>query len=238
MSDLKLTPGRRERLGDMLYGQLLDQIVSGALTEGEKLPSENKICQAFQVSRPTVRAALTRLHADGLVTTRQGSGTFVQKRPSDHLMRLAKVSDVAGMLRCLEIRIALEGQAATLAALRHTPKQLERIKATLDALKAGFKAVVIPARADFEFHLAVAEASGNELFAELLGILHDPIEQAMTLALSLTRAGSAERARRVIDEHEAIFDAVGRGDAEAAGLAMRYHLHRARQRLTDRQRDK
>jgi DNA-binding FadR family transcriptional regulator len=237
MSDLRLVPGRRERLGDMLYGQILDQIVSGSLKEGDKLPSENQICQAFQVSRPTVRAALTRLHADGLVATRQGSGTFVQKRPSDHLMRLAKVSDVAGMLRCLEIRIALEGQAAALAAQRHTPEQLERIQETLDVLKADFERAGIPAQADFEFHRAVAEASGNELFADLLNVLNDAIQQAMTLALSLTRIGSKERARRVLDEHEAIVDAIARGDAEAAGLAMRYHLHRARQRVTDRQRD-
>ena len=51
MSEFKLVPGRRERLGDLLYGQILDQIVSGTLKEGDKLPSENQICQAFQVSR-------------------------------------------------------------------------------------------------------------------------------------------------------------------------------------------
>ncbi|HYZ64382.1 MAG TPA: FadR/GntR family transcriptional regulator [Acetobacteraceae bacterium] len=237
MSDLKLVPGRRERLGDKLYGQILDQIVSGALKEGDKLPSENQICQAFQVSRPTVREALMRLHADGLVATRQGSGTYVQKRPSDHLTRLANVSDIAGMLRCLEIRIALEGQAAGLAAQRHTPEQMERIAGSLAALKTDFDGAGIPARSDFEFHRAVAEASGNPLFAELLSMLNDTIQQAMTLALSLTRAGSKERARRVVEEHEAIVEAIQRGDAEAADLAMRYHLHRSRQRVTDRQRD-
>src|SRR3954447_18078385 len=198
MSELKLVPGRRQRLGDMLYGQILDQIVSGALKEGDKLPSENEVCKAFQVSRPTVRAALTRLHADGLVATRQGSGTYVQKRPSDHLTRLAKVSDVTGMLRCLEVRIALEGQAAKLAAERHTPAQLERIRASLEALRADFDGSGIPARSDFEFQHAVAEASGNELFADLLNLLNEAIQQAMTVALSLTRAGSKERARRVV----------------------------------------
>jgi GntR family transcriptional repressor for pyruvate dehydrogenase complex len=237
MSEFKLVPGRRERLGDLLYGQILDQIVSGTLKEGDKLPSENQICQAFQVSRPTVRAALTRLHADGLVATRQGSGTYVQKRPSDHLVRLAKVSDIAGMLRTLEVRIALEGQSAALAARRHTPQQLSRIRTTLEALRADFEGGGIPARSDFEFHRAVAEASGNELFVDLLNILNETIQQAMTVALGLTRAGSKDRARRVVEEHEAILDAIEGGDPEAAGLAMRYHLHRSRQRVTDRQRD-
>jgi len=234
---IKLEPRRREKLGDQLYGQILEQIVAGTLREGDKLPSEHQISQSFQVSRPTVREALMRLHADGLVTTRQGSGTFVQKRPSGHLTRLANVSDVAGMLRSLEVRIALEGQAASLAAQRRTAEQMDTISHALSALRAAFEGSDIPTRADFAFHRAVAKASGNALFADLLEMLHAPIESAMTLALGITRAGSRERAMRVIEEHEAIAEAIGRGDAEAAGLTMRYHLHRARQRVTDGQRD-
>jgi DNA-binding FadR family transcriptional regulator len=237
MTRLTLVPQRRERLADQLYGQILEQIVSGVLKEGDKLPSENQICQTSQVSRPTVREALMRLHADGLVTTRQGSGTFVQKRPSGHLTRLAEISDVAGLLRCLEVRIALEGQAASLAALRRTPAQMERITATLAALHVAFDTGSVPARTDFAFHLAVAAASGNALFAELLEALHETIHQAMTVALGITRAGSKDRARRVFEEHEAIAEAIARGDGEAAGLAMRYHLHRSRLRVTDGQRD-
>jgi GntR family transcriptional repressor for pyruvate dehydrogenase complex len=238
VGELKLVRRQRERLGDQLYGQLLEQIVSGALKEGDKLPSENQICQAFQVSRPTVREALMRLHADGLVAARHGSGTFVRKRPSDHLTRLAKVSDVAGMLRCLEVRIGLESQAASLAAQRRTPEQMQRIAGALDALRASFEGEATPpARADFGFHHAVATASGNALFAELLLMLNDDIQSAMAVALGITRAGSKERARRVVEEHEAIAEAVERGDAESAGLAMRYHLHRSRQRVTDGQKD-
>ena len=237
MTDLKLVPRRRERLGDLLYGQILEQIMSGTLNEGDKLPSENQICRSFEVSRPTVREALMRLHADGLVTTRQGSGTYVQKRPPDQLIRLAKVSDIAGMLRCLEVRIALEGQAALLAAQRRTPAQMEHIAAALAALKAAFSGGIVPAQADFDFHRAVAIASGNTIFADLLEMLNETIQQAMTVALGLTRVGSKDRARRVVEEHEAIAEAIALGDAESAGLAMRYHLHRARQRVTNGQRD-
>ncbi len=237
MTDLKLVPQRRERLADMLYGQILQQIVSGVLKEGDKLPSENQICQTSQISRPTVREALMRLHADGLVTTRQGSGTFVQKRPSDQLTRLAKISDIAGMLRCMEVRIALEGQAAALAAQRRTPAQMDHISETLKALQTAFETGVLPAGQDFAFHMAVARASGNGMFAELLEALNETIKHAMTVALGITRTGSKERARRVFEEHEAIAEAIASGDAEAAGLAMRYHLHRSRQRMTDGQRD-
>lgn len=237
MTGLKLTPGRKERLADQLYGQILEQIASGALRPGDKLPSENQICRSFQVSRPTVREALMRLHADGLVATRQGSGTFVQRQPSDHLVRLAEASDVAGMLRCLEVRIGLEGQAASLAARRRTPDQMARIAEALDALRASFESGAVLAPADFAFHRAVACASGNALFADMLDMLGETIRRTMAVALSITQAGSKERARRVLEEHEAISEAIACGDAEAADLAMRHHLHRSRQRVTDRERD-
>lgn len=237
MADLKLVRKSPERLGDQLYGQILEQIVSGAIKAGEKLPSENQLCQAFQVSRPTVREALMRLHADGLVTTRQGSGTVVQKRPSDHLVRLSKSSDIAGMLRCMEVRIALEGQAARLAAARHTPAQLDRIGKTLDEMGASFGSGAAPTGADWRFHGAVAAASGNALFGDMLEGLQATIHHSMTVALGLTQIGTAERARRVYEEHEAIRDAIARRDADGADLAMRYHLTRARQRVTDGQRD-
>ncbi|MGH7042514.1 MAG: FadR/GntR family transcriptional regulator [Acetobacteraceae bacterium] len=237
MTELDLRPHRKERLADQLYGQILQQIVAGTLKEGARLPSEQEICTAFRVSRPTVREALTRLHADGLVVSRQGSGRFVLRRPPDGLTKLAEGSDIAGMLRCLEVRIGLEGQAASLAARRRTSTDLDRIAAALAALAARFADGATPAAADFAFHLAIAEASGNVLFALTLQSLGGAIRQTMSVALSLTQTGSQERARRVLDEHATIAEAVTRGDAEAADLAMRYHLHRSRQRVTDRQRD-
>jgi GntR family transcriptional repressor for pyruvate dehydrogenase complex len=240
MNGIKLVREPRQRLGDQLYGQILEQIVSGSLEEGSKLPSESQICKAFQVSRPTVREALMRLHADGLVATRQGSGTFVQKRPPGHLTRLAKVSDVAGLLRCMEVRIALEDRAAGLAAERRTPHELERILRALDALRthSAARTGAVPAQADYDFHRAVASASGNELFAAMLEMINDTMLQSMAVAHGITRAGSEERTRRVIEEHEAVAEAIRRRDPEGASLSMRYHLHRARQRVTDGQRDR
>ena len=237
MTDLGLRPYRTERLADQLYGQILQQIVAGTLKEGARLPSEQELCRAFGASRPTVREALARLQADGLVASRQGSGRVVLRRPPDRLTSLAEGADVAGMLRCLEVRIGLEGQAAGLAARRRGAADLDRIAAALRALQARFADGAAPAAADFAFHLAVAEASGNALFPEMLRTLGGTIRETMGVALRITQAGSQERARRVLDEHAAIAEAIARGDAEAADLAMRYHLHRSRQRVTDRQRD-
>lgn len=234
---LKLQPKRKERLGDQLYGQILEQIVGGTLKEGDRLPSEKALCQMFEVSRPVVREAIMRLQADGLVMAKQGSGTYVQKRPPQGLVALAGASDVAGMLRCYEVRIPIESEAAALAARRRTPDQLAAIRAAYDAVSDAMHASGNAGPADFAFHRAIAEASGNDLFVSILDMLHGVVENQMTVALGITRQGSPDRAERVLDEHRRILDAIVSGDGDAAMLAMRYHITRARQRVTDHQLD-
>jgi GntR family transcriptional regulator, transcriptional repressor for pyruvate dehydrogenase complex len=237
MTTLKLPPRMRERLADQVYGQILERIVSGAIKEGDKLPTEKEISLSYQVSRPVVREALMQLQADGLVVARQGSGSYVQHRPPQGLIRYVDASAIAGLLRCYEIRMSLEGEAAGLAAIRRSPQQLDRIKAALGALRAAFDARELPNVADFAFHRTIAEASCNELFVHVLETIQDTIERSMMLALSITREGSQERAERVFDEHQRIYEAIALSDREGANLAMRSHLIRARQRVTDHQRD-
>lgn len=235
MSGLTLQPKRRERLGDQLYGQILEQIVGGSLKEGDRLPSEKALCAMFEVSRPVVREAMMRLQADGLVVARQGSGTYVQRRPLRAPVALADASDVAGILRCYELRLPLEAEAAALAAERRTQEQLGHIRAALDALTDAIGNRVSASAPDFAFHRAVAEASGNALFVAILDTLHLVIEQSMAAALNRAARDSGERGRRVVEEHERVYEAIAVGDADAARLAMRSHFHRARQRIADRQ---
>ena len=238
MAVLLLKPQKRERLGDQLYGQILEQIVSGAIAKGDRLPSEKEISRLFEVSRPVVREALMRLQADGLVVSRQGQGSFVQSRPSPNLLVLADASDVAGLLRCFEVRIPLESETAALATRRHTPEQFARIVDAHEEFRAGLEDGSAPSQADFKFHRAIAEASGNDIFVVMLEAIHGAIERSMTIALSLTQKGHDERRRTVIQDHERIIEAIGGDDPDAAAAAMRYHLGRARQRLTDANRDR
>jgi len=238
VTKLILMPQKKERLGDRIYGQILEQIVSGALKPGDRLPSENQICQSLNVSRPVVRQALMRLQADGLVITRKGLGTLVQNTPPEGLTRFSAPSGVAHMLRCLELRMAVEGQAAALAATRHSTAELRQIAKALEAMKEQLTQHGVATAEDFDFHLAVAAASGNLLFEQVLQSLNEAIQHGMTIALSVTKVGSPERAERVFDEHRAIYDAIARRDSAGADLAMRYHLDRVRQRVTDSNRDR
>jgi len=229
-----LTPGRRQRLGDQLYGQILEKIVSGQLHEGDRLPPEKELCEMFGVSRPVVREALLRLRVDGLLQARQGAGTYILARPAARLVQFASMEDVAGFLRCIEVRLPLEGTAARLAAERRTAEQLDHIATTHAGFERNLQDGRMTPDADLAFHAAVADATGNELFPSLLAALHRTLLGFMRVALDLTRTGSEERARRVLDEHVQVVEAIEAQDGEAADLAMRFHISQARRRMIDR----
>lgn len=233
---MTLQPGRRERLGDQLYGQILEQIVNGTLKEGDRLPPELELCEMFGVSRPIVREALLRLRADGLLHARPGVGTFVLSRPAERLTRFADAVDVAGYLRALEARLPLEGTAARLAAERRTDDEMAKIERTHDAfVRAVREGDAVPN--DLAFHAAIAEAAHNELFVALLATIRQGVAGFMQVSLSLTRTGSEARARRVTEEHARIVEAIRLQDGEAAQSAMHYHITQARIRVLDRTRD-
>lgn len=229
---LKLTPARREKLADSLYGQVLEQIVTGHLNEGDRLPSESEIGRAFKVSRPVVREALMRLQADGLIYARRGAGSFVKRRPPARLTDFTAVSDVAGLLRAFEARMALEPEIARLAAERATEKHLKAIADAFAALEASDDGL----NEDFAFHRAVAEATGNDIFPSLLDSMRDLVLGGIDVARRLTRVGSQARRERVLGEHRQIFEAIASRDGNGASVLMHYHLLQARDRTTNYQR--
>ena len=229
---------QRIRLSDQLYGQIFDQITSGKLKVGDQLPVEMEISERFGVSRPVVREALLRLRADGLITSHQGLGTFVSHQPPPRVKTLAKAQDIASYLRCQEVRIALEGDAARLAAERHTEEQLAALLAAHEAFAEGVRNGKLLPEADLAFHACVAEASGNDFHATLLKSIHEAMTGLMRLTLGLTRTASRKRALAVLDEHVAIVEAIRARDAEEVRTAMQFHLSQARRRLIDGRRQR
>lgn len=169
---LHLERGQRVRLADQLYGQIFDQIASGRLNVGDKLPSEHEICEKFGVSRPVVREALLRLRADGLVTAHQGLGTFVSHQPAPRLKTFSDVQNVGAYLRAQEVRVALEGDAARLAALRRTDEQLHKIGEAHAAFVEELEHGRVSPEADLAFHASIAEASGNDFYLGVLETIH------------------------------------------------------------------
>ena len=236
--DLPTSPIERPRLSDGVYGQLLQEIMAGGFSAGDRLPTENQLAQRFSVSRPVVREALQRLQTDGVVLARQGSGTYVQRSPSQRVAELTREFSLHEVLQSLELRLALEELSARLAARHRTDEQMRAIEQARDALHEVFGQGPEAKEADYAFHQAIAAGSGNALLVEALDQLSDRVKGGMNVTLSLTRDASDQRRTRVLDEHDRIVHAIRIGDADSAGIAMRYHLDQARNRLLDRHLDR
>ncbi|RMI08791.1 FadR/GntR family transcriptional regulator [Cellulomonas triticagri] len=228
--------GRRDeaRLVDRVASTLRHRILAGELPVGAKLPSEAELTADLGVSRPVVREAVARLRAAGVVETHQGRGSYVLDPGEPARPDRFDVRTTADLRHLMELRVALEQEAAALAARRRTPAQQAAVGAALDAF---VRAVDDPARlveADFAFHLAVAEAGGNPL---LVGLLHDVGPRAILLHRTQLgerdSAGDPEHRALLVHEHRSVADAVARGDVDAARAAMAVHLRRSLAALAD-----
>ncbi len=217
-----------------IVGTLEREIRAGQLPVGNKLPTETEIMQRFDVSRTVVREALSRLQASGLVATRHGIGTFVSQPETTGNFRISKqdFATVADVIAVLELRISLETEAAGLAAQRRTDAQLAAMQAALDAFQSSIQQDSDAVPPDFQFHMEVARATGNQHFADLMTYLG-------AMIIPRTRVNTPEQAPegrlsyllRVNGEHENIFAAIRNRDADAARAAMRTHLSNSRERL-------
>ncbi len=217
------------RFADRIYEQILEQIVSGQSAIGDRLPSEDQLAKEHSVSRPVIREALSRLHADGVVVTRRGAGTFVQRQPGREFLRLAPIGGIADLMRCFEFRIALEGEAAYLAAQRRTEEHLATIKEAFEKLNAVTEAE-LGVKEDIELHIAIARASRNQLFVQTLDALAVHVFNGMNITRNISLMRSQKRRLVVLEEHRRIVDAIRASDDELARTAMRAHIDNSRHR--------
>jgi GntR family transcriptional repressor for pyruvate dehydrogenase complex len=223
---------RPSRLADQIYEQLLRQIVEGRLPVGQRLPSEAKLCELFGVSRPVIRETISRLQADSLVATRKGSGTVV-RRPDRAILSLAPYGEIADLMRCFEFRIALEGEAAYLAAQRRTADDMAAIEAALAELDGVIAREELGVDADFRFHAAISRATKNNFFIEQLDGLSSYVRNGMNLTRRLSLTRKRKRQLLVQNEHLDITRAIRDQDEDAARTAMRIHIDNARKRALD-----
>jgi GntR family transcriptional repressor for pyruvate dehydrogenase complex len=224
---------RPVRLADQIYQQLLEQIVSGKLLIGQRLPSEAQLCELFGVSRPVVRETIARLQADALVMTRKGSGTVVLRRPDREVLSLAASGEIADLMRCFEFRIGLEGEAAYLAAQRRTDEDIEAIEAAITALDGVIERGEVGVDADFRLHAAIAQSTKNIFFIEQLNSLSQYVRNGMNLTRRLSLARKRKRQVLVQNEHRKIVRLIGQQDEDGARNAMRAHIDNARKRALD-----
>lgn len=217
-------------LAHAVAARLRSAIADGVLAPGARVPSEAQLSQGYEVSRTVVREAVSQLRAEGLVETFQGRGSFIAATPGARGGRAdgGIVLPVRRSARdVMELRLAIECEAAALAARRRTRAQIEVLDRALADLRQAVRTGGGAVGPDWAIHMAVAVASGNPL---LIGVMESlGAQSVLRHRASVDDVGLAdpEHGALLVHEHAAIRDAVERGDADAARSAMRVHLGRS-----------
>ncbi len=209
-----------------LYQQVAEA-VTGAIRRGEhppgsRLPSERDLAEVMGVSRPTVREAITALEIQGFVSSRQGSGVYVNEtQPRGGGGRDLDV----GAFELTEARRAVEPEVAALAATAITDEQLAELDRALADMRRENESGAEGEQADRRFHLTIAEATRNSALCATVEHLWDLRYKSPLCMEMLSRARTAGDLPR-IEEHRRILSALSAHDSTGARAAMRDHLSR------------
>jgi DNA-binding FadR family transcriptional regulator len=192
-----------------------------------RLPTQKEIALAENVSRTVVREAFARLTAQGLTVSRQGSGVYVADTAAYRAFQITRdeLHELADVIKLLEMRLAVETEMAGLAASRRTTADIGRIQEALQDMVESKDDPIATAKADTDFHLAIARATQNEYFGRLVDFMGLRLVPPRNLYLrDQPDAAHEAYAAKVHAEHDAIVDAIVRMDPQRARDAARHHM--------------
>lgn len=223
-------------LSDQVTEVLRHNVVNGVWSVGDVLPSESALANDFDVSRTVIREAVSRLKAEGMLSSRQGRGAFVASdRPRQGFAIPERdVESQRKLAQILELRLGLEIEAAAIAGARASPVARAEIQQAADAFDRASDgtspAMATGVSADLRFHRAVCEATENSYYLSLFNYLGASLRETM-LAGRLQALKRGGESRDAIQEHHDIAAAIAQGDAELARARMRAHLQMSSARL-------
>ena len=216
-----MQPIKKSNLVDEVYQQLVSMLASGEYPEGSKLPSETQLCEALGVSRNTVRTAMSKLIALGIVDNQQGFGNCVRSMNVGMYANsilpcmLANASD---LVSATEYRLGVDSMAARLAAMRATDEDIRQLWDAYEKADRCIDSEDTFAKYDMEFHRHVAEASRNPLFirtSEMIEAMYT------TWLIGFQRNHGVDKSH---DYHSRIYEAILHHDPDSAALSMQQHL--------------
>ena len=218
---MSILPIEAPRLYQRIAGELARLIESGTFEAGGRLPAERDLARQMQVSRSSLREALSVLELEGRVEIRMGSGVYVA--PRDKARASRPVLSEASPFDISRTRRLVEGEAAALAARHANAAQIKAIAHAFARLAAQLRARHGGSPADRDFHLCVARASGNAALAKVIEQLWDersgPLDTRMDELFV-----HHDHKRDKIGEHRAVLEAIRARDPVEARRAMRRHL--------------
>jgi DNA-binding FadR family transcriptional regulator len=236
MSEMNVQPvSRRPHLAEHIARSLSDEIASGRLRPGDRLPTEQFLSQNFGVSRNVVREGIATLRAQGLIQSRQGVGVFVAAAPAAEralLPESAPLLDGDNTIRNMfEVRAILESQAAALTATHMTPRKLKTIQDAVLRMQYEGEPTLDTVNADLDFHRAVAAASGNDYLETMIRTVLEPMRALITMNFARRGPVFSNIPHAARGEHEELVQAFIDRDAGAARQIMGQHIVSAASRF-------
>lgn len=218
---VSLRPLQREGYGGRILKSLTAYVEAAGLTVGDRLPTERALAAQLGVSRPTVREALQTWQAMGLVEIRKGSGTYLVqdiRATSLHVPVTIQLGREA-VLYSLELRRAIETDAARLAVRRGRPEDVERLRLALEAMEAVYAEHGFAIRQDKAFHEALYVASGNPLYLQIFRQLITRVSEGFNESEEnpFVTEPYADASQ---PDHRVLYEAVTAGDADGAAQAV------------------
>jgi len=231
-----------KRLADTIVEQLETMILEGALEPGQRLPPERVLAEQFGVSRPSLREAVQKLAARGLLKSRQGGGNFVAENLgtsfSDPLIELLEKRPETHR-DLLEFRRTLEGDCAYYAAFRATEVDLARLEKAWEQLHACYQNpsthnLEAEGAADARFHMAIAEASHNVVLLHTMRNLFSMLKNNIVTNIGGMYSREVQTRKGLIDQHKRLYEAIVQGREEAARAAAGEHIQFVQQTISER----
>ncbi|MFS0602854.1 FadR/GntR family transcriptional regulator [Peribacillus frigoritolerans] len=219
-----------EEVSDELY----EMIRSGSLKPGEQLDSIQQLAENFQVGRPAIREALSALSSMGLIEIKQGEGTFVKTfDPAimNHPLSAALLMDQDNIKHLLEVRKILESGTAEVAAKKRTEENLIELKDMLFNMEKVSDDEELSDKADISFHVAVANASQNELLITLMNHVSELMTEKMRDIRRAALYSEEMTLKQLYQQHVRIYDAIAAQDEDGARSAMLFHLQSVEESL-------
>ncbi|PPA70828.1 FadR/GntR family transcriptional regulator [Jeotgalibacillus proteolyticus] len=218
---------KKSRLYQEVINEIFTSISKENLKPGDKLPSERTIADLLEVSRTTVKEAISVLEANGIVQIRPGVGLFLVNQSKQVIQQeLFSVlnpqkNDLAELV---ELRQAIEGDAAYYAAKRMTDEQREVLIRTFNNLVHAEEKGELAIEEDYAFHGAILKAANNTIMKDLMEV----ISQKVYFFIRQNRMETLlqrDESKLVMKEHRLIFEAIMSNNPEEAKKAMWNHLH-------------
>lgn len=218
----KLRKVKTESLRSQVYAQLKAQLMKGAWKVGEKIPSENELCELFGVSRVTVRAAIQQLEILGLVETKHGGGTFVKDFSSisamDAFHPLVQLHHNQDLITVLEYRKIIEKGTIGIAVSKITSEDLRGLEDNYATMISLIDDPEPYAKADLQFHYRIAQISRNPIIVKVYELINEILSVAMVDIVKLLGHQIG------IKYHREILEALKRGDKASCEKLMDEHI--------------